>query len=73
MTIEFTLQSVKHSGEVGAPCTLKLSNIEVVFDMPDRDYTDRQKAALEHCAHTCPVHLSLHPDVEQQFVFRWKR
>ena len=35
MTIEFTLQSVKQSGEVGAPCTLKLSNIEVVFDNGD--------------------------------------
>ena len=41
--------------------------------MPDREYTDRQKAAIEHCAHTCPVHLSLHPDVEQEFIFRWKR
>ena len=35
--------------------------------------TDRQKAAIEHCAQTCPVHLSLHPDVKQEFVFRWKR
>ena len=50
----------------------RIGKIEVVFDMPDREYTDRQKAAIEHCAHSCPVHLSLHPDVEQEFVFRWK-
>lgn len=51
----------------------RIGKIEIVLDMPDRDYTDRQKAAIEHCADTCPVHLSLHPDVEQEFVFRWKR
>lgn len=50
----------------------RIGKIEVVLDMPDREYTDRQKAAIEHCAHSCPVHLSLHPDVEQEFVFRWK-
>lgn len=51
----------------------RVGKMEIVFDMPDRDYTDRQKAAIENCAHTCPVHLSLHPDVEQVFIFNWKR
>ena len=41
--------------------------------MPDREYTDKQKASLERCAHTCPVHLSLHPETEQEFVFNWKK
>ncbi len=26
---------------------------------------------IERAAHTCPVHLSLHPDVEQVFTFKW--
>ena len=51
----------------------RLGKIEVVLDMPDRDYTDAQKAAMEHCAEVCPMHLSLHPDVEQVFTFNWKR
>ena len=38
-----------------------------------RDYTDKQKASIERCAHTCPVHLSLHPETEQEFVFNWKK
>ncbi len=50
----------------------RLGKIEVVLDMPDKGYTDAQKAAMEHCAEVCPVHLSLHPDVEQAFVFNWK-
>ena len=49
------------------------SKLEVVFTMPDREYTDKQKTMIERAAHTCPVHLSLHPDVEQVFTFHWKR
>ena len=45
--------------------------IEVTFIMPDREYTDKQKTMIERAAHTCPVHLSLHPDVEQVFTFKW--
>ena len=41
--------------------------------MPDREYTDKQKTMIERAAHTCPVHLSLHPDVEHVFTFHWKR
>ena len=26
---------------------------------------------IDRAAHTCPVHLSLHPDVEQVFTFKW--
>ena len=33
--------------------------------------TDKQKTMIERAAHTCPVHLSLHPDVEQVFTFKW--
>lgn len=51
----------------------RIGRLEVVFDMPDRPYTDKQKTMIERAAHTCPVHLSLHPDVEQTFTFRWKR
>ena len=51
----------------------RIGKIEVILDMPDREYTPRQKAAIENCAHTCPVHLSLHPDVVQVFTFNWQK
>ena len=46
----------------------RIGKIEVTFIMPDREYTDKQKTMIERAAHTCPVHLSLHPDVEQVFL-----
>lgn len=51
----------------------RIARLEVIFTMPDRDYTDKQKMLIERAAHTCPVHLSLHPDVEQVFTFNWAR
>ena len=37
----------------------------------DEPITDAQKTKLERIAHTCPVALSLHPDVEQAVSIRW--
>ena len=51
----------------------RIASIDVVFTFPDKEYTDRQKAGLEKAARTCPVHHSLHPDVEQKFIFKWAR
>lgn len=51
----------------------RIGKIEVIFHMPDRDYTDKQKVMIERAAKTCPVHLSLGADVEQVFEFRWAR
>lgn len=51
----------------------RIGKLEVMFTMPDRDYTDAQKLLMERAAHTCPVCLSLHPDVEQVVTFKWAR
>lgn len=51
----------------------RIGKIEVTFVMPDREFTDKQKTMIERAAHTCPVHLSLHPDVEQVFTFKWSK
>lgn len=51
----------------------RIGKIEVTFIMPDREYSEKQKAMIERAANTCPVHLSLHPDIEQVFTFRWAK
>ncbi len=49
----------------------RIGKIEVTFKMPARGYSDKDKLMIERAANTCPVHLSLHPDVEQVFTFIW--
>ncbi len=51
----------------------RISEIEVVYTMPDRAYSEKEKISLERAAKTCPMHYSLHPDIVQKFVFKWAR
>ncbi len=45
---------------------------EVVVDLKfPADYTDKEKSILEHAALTCPVAVSLHPDVKKTISFGW--
>ena len=49
----------------------KISAIEIVFDMnyaPD----EKNKTILEGAAMTCPVFLSLHPDIDKRITFNWR-
>lgn len=48
----------------------KISRIEVVFNIP-LSTSDKNKSILERCAMTCPVFLSLHPDIEKKITFNW--
>jgi uncharacterized OsmC-like protein len=51
----------------------RIQRIEVVVTMPDREYSEKEKVSLERAAHSCPVHASLHQDMEQAIVFKWAR
>ena len=49
----------------------KIAKIEVILDM-SIETSEKNKAILERAAMTCPVLLSLHPDIEKDVVFNWK-
>ena len=49
----------------------RIQRIEVTITMPDKKYNEKEKASIERAAHSCPVHASLHQDMEQVFVFKW--
>ena len=34
-------------------------------------FTDEEKVVLERAANTCPVHKSLHPDIDAPIQLRW--
>ncbi|GAB5564410.1 MAG: OsmC family protein [Winogradskyella sp.] len=49
----------------------RISKIEVVVHLPF-SADDKTKQILERTANTCPVHYSLHPDIEKDIVFNWQ-
>ena len=49
----------------------RVGRIEVVLQFPVQTYTDKEKAIIEKAARTCPVALSLHPDIQQNITFNF--
>lgn len=49
----------------------RVAEVQIEFDMPAKDYSDKEKTILEHAARTCPVALSLNPDLVQSITFNW--
>ena len=49
----------------------RVAALEFDLYFPPNDYTDKQKQVIEHIAHTCPVMLSLHPDIEKKIVLHF--
>lgn len=48
----------------------RISKIEVVFEMPSM-LDAKTRKILENTANTCPVHFSLHPDIEKVVIFNY--
>lgn len=47
-----------------------ISKIIIDFQM-NISTDDKNKTILERAAHTCPVYLSLHPDIQKEVIFNW--
>ncbi|WP_222983741.1 OsmC family protein [Flagellimonas meishanensis] len=50
----------------------RISKIEIKMDLPG-PVSEKNRKILEHTANTCPVHHSLHPDIEKIIEFHWKK
>ncbi|MFT4114609.1 OsmC family protein, partial [Silvibacterium sp.] len=48
----------------------RIGQLAVKIRVPG-EFTEEQKTKLERAAHTCPVHKSLHPDVQIPIEFVW--
>ena len=48
----------------------RISKIEVILNFPE-GIDDKSRKILENTARTCPVHYSLHPDIERIITFNW--
>lgn len=48
----------------------RVGEIGVELNFPEK-YSDKQQKILERAALTCPVYLSLHPDIIKSVNFNW--
>lgn len=49
----------------------RISKIKVVLNFPF-EADKKTRVILERTANTCPVHYSLHPDIEKDVTFNWQ-
>ena len=48
----------------------RISKIKVVFNLTS-NADEKSRELLERVAMRCPVHFSLHPDIEREIIFNW--
>ncbi len=48
----------------------RISKLEVDLHLPS-SFSEKHRKVLVHTANTCPVHYSLHPDIEKEIRFHW--
>ncbi len=49
----------------------RVAEVQIAFNFPKRNFSDKVKTVLERAAHTCPVSKSLHPDLIETLKFNW--
>lgn len=49
----------------------RVGEIQVVFNFPPNNYSDKEKKIIQLSANTCPVFQSLHPDLKKSYVFNF--
>jgi putative redox protein len=56
--------------EMTAAPPRRIARLDVKINIP-KQISPENQLKLERAAHTCPVHKSLHPDIESPIEFTW--
>lgn len=49
----------------------RVGEVKIEFNFPKKNYSEKEKKFIEKAAHTCPVNLSLHPDLKKTIIFNY--
>lgn len=49
----------------------RVGEIRVELTFPKNNYSAKEKKMIERAAFTCPVYLSLHPDLKKTIIFNY--
>lgn len=50
----------------------RIGKIDIVLNMPAKNYSQKERMVLQRVAYTCAVHYSLSENVIQNITFNWK-
>jgi uncharacterized OsmC-like protein len=50
----------------------RISEVHIIVKMPVANFDDKARKILENTGRTCPVAMSLHPDIKQLIIFEWQ-
>ena len=71
-TIEMLTRRILYiDGEDLASLLRRIGRLPVAVTI-EGDYSDEERLVLERAANTCPVHKSLHPDIDAPITFDWR-
>jgi putative redox protein len=70
--IEITGAKAQVTKEMSTTTPRRISRLATVLTLPGELLNTETRSAAEKIAHTCPVHQSLHPDVEAPIEFRYE-
>jgi putative redox protein len=68
--LDITGATAKVTKEMVTAPTRRIGRLPVTVHMPKK-LSDEDQKRLENAAHTCPVHKSLHADIEAPITFTW--
>ena len=57
--------------KIMAPSPRRVVEVQIKFLMPEIKYSMQERKILDLAARTCPVALSLHPDIKQTIEFQY--
>lgn len=49
----------------------RVGEVMIEFSFPANHFSEKEKKLIEHASKTCPVALSLHPDVKQTIILNF--
>jgi putative redox protein len=68
--LDMTGATAKVTKEMVTTPIRRIGRLPVTVQMPKK-LSDEDQKRLENAAHTCPVHKSLHADIEAPITFTW--
>lgn len=49
----------------------RIDEVKIELTFPKNNYSEKEKKFIEKAAYTCPVNLSLHPDLKKTIIFNF--